>query len=242
MPSDDMASLRHARARELRRWQADMQAAPGFVSLATTRSATQAEQLHPREGPSRRHRDHRADDARYARGLGTAQRHRRSWPARCRNASARVAERVEFFRRTAAPKSGITGAGGIFLGLADFPLLLTLKLKLLFEISALYGHSGEDYTERLYMLYVFQLAFSSASHRRDVYAKMPAWRGYGGSLHRSTSSIGARFNSNTATTSISRSSRMLPVVGAPVGVVVNYRLLRKPRRYRDQRVSHAMVR
>ena len=88
----------------------------------------------------------------------------------------RIAERVEFFRKTAAAEGGVTGAGGIFLGLADFPLLLTLKLKLLFEIAALYGYSGDDYTERLYLLYIFQLAFSNAAHRQDVYAKMPNWR------------------------------------------------------------------
>ena len=42
----------------------------------------------------------------------------------------------------------VTGAGGIVLGLADFPLWLTLKLKLLYEIAALYGHNVKDYKER----------------------------------------------------------------------------------------------
>ncbi|HXL58935.1 MAG TPA: EcsC family protein [Chitinophagaceae bacterium] len=45
---------------------------------------------------------------------------------------ARVDEKIKFYRTTAAAEGGITGAGGILLGLADFPLLLGLKLKLLF--------------------------------------------------------------------------------------------------------------
>ena len=56
---------------------------------------------------------------------------------------------------------GITGAGGILLGLADFPLLIGIKMKLLYNITALYGHDVTDYKERVYLLYIFQLAFSS---------------------------------------------------------------------------------
>ena len=56
------------------------------------------------------------------------------------NASLQVREeavqkRIDFYKNTAAVEGGITGAGGILLGLADFPLLLALKLKL--QISAI---------------------------------------------------------------------------------------------------------
>ena len=61
-----------------------------------------------------------------------------------------------------------TGAGGILLGLADFPLLIAIKIKLLFEIASLYGHSVNDYKERVFLLHIFELAFSSAKHRRNV--------------------------------------------------------------------------
>ena len=42
---------------------------------------------------------------------------------------ARVLERITFYKRTAAAEGGITGAGGIVLAIADFPLLLTIKIK-----------------------------------------------------------------------------------------------------------------
>jgi len=76
-----------------------------------------------------------------------------------------VRKRIEFYRNTAAAEGGLTGAGGILLGLADFPLLLTLKIKMLFDIAALYGIDVNDYKERLYILHIFQLAFSSQQHR-----------------------------------------------------------------------------
>src|SRR5690348_8722296 len=51
---------------------------------------------------------------------------------------ARAEEKIKFYQTTSAAEGAITGAGGILLGLADFPLLLALKLKMLFEIAALY--------------------------------------------------------------------------------------------------------
>src|SRR6476620_11258557 len=43
---------------------------------------------------------------------------------------ARVEEKIKFYQTTSAAEGAVTGAGGILLGLADFPLLLTLKLKM----------------------------------------------------------------------------------------------------------------
>ena len=35
-------------------------------------------------------------------------------------------------------------AGGFLLAAADFPVLIGLKIKLLFDLAAIYGHSGDD--------------------------------------------------------------------------------------------------
>jgi len=86
-----------------------------------------------------------------------------------------VKSRIEFYKKTGAAEGGITGAGGILLGLADFPLLLALKVKLLFDVAALYGYSGNDYRERLYIMHIFQLAFSSPDHRK----RFPAYAAVG---------------------------------------------------------------
>jgi len=55
-----------------------------------------------------------------------------------------VQQKIDFYRNTAAIEGGITGAGGILLGLTDFPLLIGIKLKLLFDIAALYGFDVTD--------------------------------------------------------------------------------------------------
>ncbi|MDQ4141903.1 MAG: EcsC family protein, partial [Bacteroidota bacterium] len=86
-----------------------------------------------------------------------------------------IRDRIEFYKKTAAAEGGITGAGGILLGFADFPLLLGFKLKMLYDIAALYGHNISDYKERLYLLYIFQLTFSSQQQRTHIYKQMVNW-------------------------------------------------------------------
>ena len=83
-----------------------------------------------------------------------------------------VRKKIDTYRKTAAIEGGITGAGGILLGLADFPILIGIKLKLLFDIASLYGFNVYDYKERVYILHIFELAFSSDAHRKNVFLKM----------------------------------------------------------------------
>ncbi len=211
---------------ELQRWQLAMQAPPGLLS-----SATQGIQRKLNSYiPEKVHLAVTKIIEQMTRAMLTGSSYINAPPlagATLQERERRVAERIEFFRKTAAAEGGITGAGGIFLGLADFPLLLTLKLKLLFEIAALYGYSGDDYTERLYLLYIFQLAFSSAAHRRDVYEKLPAWR-----QQSKPASIDAfdwrSFQQQYRDyIDLAKLAQLVPIIGAPVGAVVNYRLIRK---------------
>jgi hypothetical protein len=41
--------------------------------------------------------------------------------------------------------------------------------------AAMYGHAVSDYRERVYILHIFQLAFSSAKHRRSLFLSMQNW-------------------------------------------------------------------
>ena len=84
-------------------------------------------------------------------------------------------EKLTAYRRTATAEGAGTGAGGIFLGLADFPMLLTIKMKFLFEAAAVYGFKAESYEERLYLLHIFQLAFSSDVKRRETFHIIIDW-------------------------------------------------------------------
>lgn len=84
-------------------------------------------------------------------------------------------EKLHTYRKSAVLEGAGTGAGGILLGLADFPLLLSIKMKFLFEAASVYGIDTKQYEERLFLLYVFQLAFSSDQTRRETYQLIEQW-------------------------------------------------------------------
>ncbi|MFD1037743.1 EcsC family protein [Virgibacillus byunsanensis] len=84
-------------------------------------------------------------------------------------------EKLTTYRKTAVIEGAGTGAGGIFLGLADFPLLLSIKMKFLFEAAAIYGYDTNEYAERLFILHVFQLAFSSDERRKETFHTLENW-------------------------------------------------------------------
>lgn len=86
-----------------------------------------------------------------------------------------VLKKINIYSSSSAAEGAITGFGGFISGLADFPLWLSLKMKMLFEIANLYGIDVKDYKERLYILYIFQLTFSSQKHRNAVFSTMDDW-------------------------------------------------------------------
>ena len=140
-----------------------------------------------------------------------------------------VKERIEFYRNTASAEGAVTGAGGILLAFADFPILIGIKIKLLFDIAALYGHDVKDYKERLYILYIFQLAFSSQKGRNEVYKKLADWQGYTKTLPDDVSEFDWRTFQQEYRDYIdlAKLAQLIPVIGAAVGAVVNYKLVNK---------------
>jgi len=141
----------------------------------------------------------------------------------------KLTERIKFYRSTAAIEGGITGAGGILLGLADFPLLLVIKIKLLFEIAALYGYDTSDYKERLYILYIFKLAFCSHEERRKVYLEMVDWDRKSAGLPADIHEFDWRTFQQEYRDYIdlAKMAQLVPVIGAPIGVVANFQLIKK---------------
>ncbi len=140
-----------------------------------------------------------------------------------------VKQRVKFYRTTAAVEGGITGTGGILLGLAEFPILLGLKLKLLFDIAAFYGYDTMDYKERVYILHIFELAFSSDEHRRNIFLKIVDWDEKSKELPEEINQFDWRSFQQEYRDYIdlAKLAQLIPVIGAPVGAVVNYRLIKK---------------
>ena len=140
-----------------------------------------------------------------------------------------VRKKIDAYRNTAAIEGGITGAGGILLGLADFPILIGIKIKLLFDIASLYGFNVYDYKERVYILHIFELAFSSDQHRKNVYLKMTDWEIKRNSLPQDINQFDWRSFQQEYRDYIdlAKMAQLVPLIGAPVGVIVNSRLIRK---------------
>jgi EcsC protein family len=124
---------------------------------------------------------------------------------------AAILKKIENYRTTAAVEGGITGGAGILLGLADFPILIGIKLKLLFEIGNLYNFDMDDYKERVYLLHIFdwetkKQQLPDSIHQFDWRNFQQEYRDY---------------------IDIAKLAQLIPVIGAPVGVIVNYRLIKK---------------
>ena len=136
---------------------------------------------------------------------------------------------IKTYRNTAAAEGGVTGAGGILLGLADFPILLGIKLKMLFDVAAIYGFNVKDYKERLYILHIFQLAFSSQEHRQNVFLQIQNWDVKKAQLPDDVNAFDWRSFQQEYRDYIdlAKMAQLIPGIGAVVGVIVNYRLIRQ---------------
>ena len=116
-----------------------------------------------------------------------------------------------------------TGAGGILLGLADFPLLLSIKMKFLFDVAAIYGFDTKAYDERLFLLHVFQLAYSSDTLRQETLEKIENWEEM---KHTLTDMDWQVFQQEYRDhIDLAKMLQLLPGIGAAVGAYANYNLL-----------------
>jgi uncharacterized protein (DUF697 family) len=142
---------------------------------------------------------------------------------------ALVKSKIDSYCKTGAAEGGITGAGGFLMSMADFPILIAIKIKLLYEIAALYGFDTSDFRERLYILHIFQMAFSSQVGSQKVLAQIENWEDKLFLLPES----GDGFDWQTFQQEyrdyidLAKLAQLLPIVGAAVGAVANYHLIKK---------------
>lgn len=142
---------------------------------------------------------------------------------------ALIKQKIDTYKKTGAAEGGITGAGGFLMSLADFPLLLGIKMKMLFDIAALYGYDVKDYRERLYILHIFQLAFSSKAESKNVFLKMQSWDEQAHQLPANIDDFDwLTFQQQYRDyIDLAKLAQLLPFVGAAVGAVANYKLIEK---------------
>ncbi|WP_037985561.1 EcsC family protein [Thalassobacillus devorans] len=134
-----------------------------------------------------------------------------------------VHKRLKKYKRTAAMEGAGTGAGGLWLGMADFPLLLSIKMKFLFDVGQIYGYDVRDYRERMYILHVFMLAFSSDKKQKEVWQIICNWEGEQEKWKEvNWKSLQLEYRDAI---DFAKMLQLLPGIGAVVGAVANTRLL-----------------
>lgn len=132
-------------------------------------------------------------------------------------------KKIEVYRKTASLEGAGTGAGGILLGLADFPLLLSIKMQFLMEAAVLYGYDTERYEERVFLLYIFQLAFSSDDKRADILEIVENWEAYKTEkIELNWEQLQIEYRDYIDFVKI---LQLVPGIGAFVGAYANYNLL-----------------
>lgn len=219
----------HQKAKtELVRWQKDMQRNPSIMNRMAKKLQTKINNIIPEKV----HEAITTAIKQMTRAVLFGARLTSSNPERIESlelTEAVVQEKIETYKKTAAAEGGITGAGGILLAFADFPLLIGIKMKMLFDIAAKYGFDTADYKERVFLLHIFQLAFSSHEHRKNVYMQMRHWKEKASQLPDDINEFDWRnFQQEYRDyIDLAKMAQLIPVIGAAVGLVVNYRLLKK---------------
>ncbi|MFT3983817.1 MAG: EcsC family protein [Lachnospiraceae bacterium] len=134
-----------------------------------------------------------------------------------------VQNQFQIYRKTAVTQGVGFGAGGILLGLADLPVLMGIKIKFMFDSAKLYGYDTDDQKERLFLLYVFQLAFSGREHRLDIFRILQDWDDCS---HPSVD--WEKFQTEYRDyLDIAKLLQLMPVIGSVAGGTANYKLMNR---------------
>ncbi len=133
---------------------------------------------------------------------------------------------ISIYKKAASAEGAITGAGGILMGFADFPAFLTIKMKMLFEIAAAYGYDVKDFRERMFMLYIFKLTYSSQKTRNETVQIIENWDSFKENLPDDISNFDWRsFQLEYRDyMDLAKLAQLIPIIGAGVGAVANYQL------------------
>ncbi len=140
-----------------------------------------------------------------------------------------VKKKLGIYKKMAIATGAGTGAGGFLLGLADFPILLSIKMKFLFDVASVYGFDVKNYKERLYILYIFQLAFSSREKGKQVYKNIKNWNESSKKLPESIEDFNWQSFQQEYRDYIDllKLFQLIPGFGAIVGAYANYRFMEK---------------
>jgi hypothetical protein len=82
---------------------------------------------------------------------------------------------VSNYTKLAAIEGAGTGFGGFIASTIDFPALISIKLKMLQELAMHFGYPLVNLEERIYIVRVLQLQFSSKYAKQKNWLKVKEW-------------------------------------------------------------------
>jgi hypothetical protein len=134
-----------------------------------------------------------------------------------------VLKEFEKYSKKAVFEGAATGAAGFFVGLADLPALLGIKIAFLARASKLYGYNPDSPSERLFILYVFQLAFSGTKHQQYCYETIQNWDNE--SVHElDWERLQVEYRDYL---DIAKMLQMVPYIGSSIGAIANEKLMKQ---------------
>ena len=104
-----------------------------------------------------------------------------------------------------------------------------MRIERLYELASIYGVDVKDYRERMYILNIFQLAFSSQDHVNKIFAKIENWDEYKDTLSDDINDLDWRSFQQEYRDYIDLAKllQLVPGIGAFVGAYVNNKLVDK---------------
>ncbi|MFB4211989.1 EcsC family protein [Shouchella sp. JSM 1781072] len=139
-------------------------------------------------------------------------------------ADKKASDVFRFYRRMALAEGIGTGAGGFIAGAMDFPLLLSLKLKALFDSAHAYGFSTKTIHDRMFILLLFQFNYGDREERLKVLAQIEAYVQGEDIQQTDWEKFQLQYRD---TIDLPKTLQLFPVVGAFFGGTANYYLLTK---------------
>ena len=167
------------------------------------------------------------------------------------NADQEAKELFALYQKVAVAEGAGTGAGGIMFSMVDFPALIAIKMKFLFELSHVYGYDTKHFSERVFILKVFQMTFSGQENRARLLHSIKHWHmekeqwlsdaDYAQNMDWETFQIEYRDAMD-----FRKMPQMVPGIGAVAGAWANYTILEELREsamnaYRLRRLHDGFV-
>ena len=91
------------------------------------------------------------------------------------SADEEAKELFALYQKIAVAEGAGTGAGGIMFSVVDFPALIAIKMKFLFELAHVYGYDTKYFSERVFILKTFQMTFSGPKSRARLLNSIKHW-------------------------------------------------------------------